>query len=194
MSEGKTITIPSLTEGKEPYKVAIPKITARHHREMMLLQSVNEIKMAKEACEEAEEAWEKAKVARENSEELIEALETAEADPALIASKKSEFANVGKVVAELESKLEKTKKELEKDIATVEKHFGNVPELEIEELELTYLLIGKDILGEPWAVMACCNLGPEEWVDIDYDDYANICKELLRRNPRFFNVRHRKAA
>lgn len=194
MHEDKIITIQSLTDGKDPYRVAIPKITARHHREMMMIQAANEIKIGKASCEEAEEAYAKAKAAREESQVLIDALETAGADPALIVSKRSEFANAAKVVDELESKLEKTKKELEKDIAKVEKHFGNIPDLEIEELELTYLLIGKDILGEPWAVMACCNLVPEEWVDIDYDDYATICKELLRRNPRFFKVRHRKTA
>ena len=194
MSDVKKMTIPSLTEGKEPYEIGIPKITATHHREMMMLQSVGEIKDGEAACEEAGEAYEKAVAARKESKELIEALEIAEADPALIISKKSEFDNAAKIVDELHRKLDKTKAQLEKDTAKVVKHFGDIPDLEIDEVGMTYLLIGKDILGEPWAVMACCGLGPEEWVDIDYEDYANICKELLRRNPRFFKVRHRKAA
>ena len=194
MSDVKTISIPSLTDGKEPYEIGIPKITAVHHKEMMMLQCVNEIADGKEACEEAEEACQKASSAREESQGLIEALEIAEADPALIASKKSEFANAEKFVDELQRKLDKTKKLLEKDIAKVEKHFGVIPDLEIDDLKITYLLIGKDILGEPWAVMACCGIDPEGWLDIDYEDYATICKELLRRNPRFFRVRHRKAA
>lgn len=194
MSDVKKMTIPSLTEGKEPYEIGIPKITARHHREMMMLQSVGEIKDGEAACEEAEGAYEKAVAARKESEGLIEALEIAEADPVLIADKKSDHASACKIVDELQRKLEKTKKQLEQDKAKVEEHFGDIPDLEIDEVGLTYLLIGKDILGEPWAVMACCGLGPEDWVDIDYEEYANICKELLRRNPRFFKVRHRKAA
>ena len=194
MSDVKKMTIPSLTEGKEPYEIGIPTITPKHHRQMMMLQSVGEIKDGESACEDAEAAYEEAVAASKKSKELIEALETAEADPALIISKKSEFDNAAKFVDELQRKLEKTKKQLEQDKAKVEKHFGDIPNLEIDEVGLTYLLIGKDILGEPWAVMACCGLGPEDWVDIDYEEYANICKELLLRNPRFFKVRHRKAA
>lgn len=194
MSDVKIISIPSLTEGKEDYQINIPKITAKHHREMMMLQSAGEIKDGEAACEEAEEAYGKAVAARGESEKLIEALETAGVDPVLIASKKSAFANTAKFVDELNRKLDKTKKQLEKDESKVEKHFGVIPDLEIDEVGLTYLLIGKDILGEPWAVMACCDLGPDDWYDIDYEDYATICKELLRRNPRFFKVRHRKTA
>lgn len=192
MSDFKKKTVPSLTDGQAGYSVVIPTITARHHREMIMLQAANEIKAGKESLEEAEEAFAAATKELESDQGLIDALKEAEADHAFIASKIADYADTEKVVGELGRKLEKTKSVLEKDIAKVKNHFGNMPALEIGELEITYLLIGKEIIGEPWAVMACCGLGPEDWVDIDYEDYAELCKELLRRNPRFFKIRHLK--
>ncbi len=187
----KTIPIPSRTEEQEPYQVKIPIIDpALQHQDMLMLEAAHEIKNSKDALAEGNDALEKAKDARDRCKTFIDTLVEVEADPVMIAEKKIGYAEAVDLVAEITSKRDKLLEAMKENIDKVKEHFGDIPDVSFGELELTYLLAAKDICGEPWVVMACCDLGPKDWLDIRLEDYAKICKEILRRNIRFFRLRH----
>jgi hypothetical protein len=174
----KTLTIPSITPDKAAYNVTIPTITSVHKKRMFALQLADQIKSERAKLDEAAEAI-------TLQRELVDAMESVNADPLIIAKHRQEAAT-------LEAARLKKERELEKNQAKIINYFGEIKDIDVDEVGITYLLISKDILGEPWAVWACCDLTLDDWFDIGYDDYAKICKELLQMNTLFFAIHHQK--
>ena len=203
MSEGKTITIPSQTEGRDPYQVKIPICQPRHRRRMRMYQAVAVVKHHEAALEETKsflKKWEEDADTREDEylrqkkelQDRIEACSFAGGVGELIHNLKREISAIDRSIADQKNEVEEKKrfiKSLEKEKAEVEEYFGKIPDWQLGEEHHIYLQIGKEVLSdEAWAVAACCGLDPDVWEDIGYEDYNKICKELLRRNPLFFRI------
>lgn len=207
MSDVKILEIPSQTEGKEHYRVSIPIITPAHRRRMRMLQAFVEVKSYDDKYQEAQEDsknWEDEMVAKAKEtadrvsllEDQIEAIEFSGNSDDLVVSYKNKVIKEKEYQREFEIKARKAIKKANKFIAEVDKergkvqsYFGQLPGWELGEEHNTHLGIARDLLShEPWAVAACCELYPDVWEDIGYEDWQKICKELLRRNPLFFRT------
>lgn len=146
----KTLSIPRLTEGAEPLKITIAKLTNATIRRALAMQM---------------QCW---LGSRERAVKWLEDNKAAEAAAA--------------------------RYKLEADRQLVIDCIGTDEGIDIEALQTEnspyYInwLIAERILHNPIYVEICSGLSLADFEDVDFDDFARVCREIMRVNETFFSA------
>jgi hypothetical protein len=176
----KTITIPRLTPGAEPLKITIAKLTNATNRRATVLNMQYFLARRTRAVELLER----------EAEESKGMLQQIKVTPMLADS--LDHASV--VYLRQAGEAAAARKKLEADRLRVINCLGEVGDFDIDVLQaedspiFTAWLIAEKILLNPIYVEICTGLTLADFEDVDFDDLALVCREIMRVNATFFSA------